>query len=111
MQAGEIITGVEGGQHQYALQGIFGSVNYDYLGKYLVEISGRYDGSSRFSRGKRWGFFPSGSIGWRFSEEAFFEPLQSWWSNGKIRGSYGTLGNQNVSDYYTFLRKVGAGSI
>lgn len=106
--AGEIITGVEGGQHQYALQGIFGRVNYDYLGKYLVEISGRYDGSSRFSRGKRWGFFPSGSIGWRFSEEAFFEPLQSWWSNGKIRGSYGTLGNQNVSDYYTFLRKVGA---
>lgn len=83
-------------------------MNYDYLGKYLVEISGRYDGSSRFSRGKRWGFFPSGSIGWRFSEEAFFEPLQSWWSNGKIRGSYGTLGNQNVSDYYTFLRKVGA---
>ena len=104
---GNTVTGVEGGQNQYSLQGIFGRINYDYMGKYLVELSGRYDGSSRFARGHRWGFFPSGSIGWRFSEEKFFEPLQQWWSNGKIRASFGTLGNQNVSDYYTFLRKVG----
>lgn len=98
---------VEGGQNQYSLQGIFGRINYDYKGKYLVELSGRYDGSSRFAKGNRWGWFPSGSLGWRFSEENFFETLQPWWSNGKIRLSYGTLGNQNVSDYYTFLRKVG----
>ena len=102
---------VEGDQNQYALQGIFGRVNYDYLGKYLVEISGRYDGTSRFARSNRWGFFPSGSVGWRFSEEKFFEPVQDWWSNGKLRFSYGVLGNQNVSDYYTFLRLIGTGTL
>ena len=108
---GETITSVEGGQNQYSLQGIFGRINYDYDGKYLVELSGRYDGSSRFAKGNRYGFFPSGSAGWRFSEEHFFEPLQTWWSNGKLRFSYGTLGNQNVSDYYTFLRKVGTAAL
>ncbi len=102
---------IEGGQNQYSLQGIFGRINYDYMGKYLVELSGRYDGSSRFARGHRWGFFPSGSLGWRFSEEKFFESLQPWWSNGKIRLSYGTLGNQNVSDYYTFIRGVGTNTL
>lgn len=97
---------IEGGQNEYALQGYFGRINYDYLGKYLLELSGRYDGTSRFAKGHRWGFFPSGSLGWRFSEEKFFESLNPWWTNGKIRISYGSLGNQNVSDYYTFLRKV-----
>lgn len=102
---GSIMTEVGGGQNQYSLQGYFGRINYDYKGKYLFELSGRYDGSSRFAKGHRWGFFPSGSAGWRFSEEKFFEPLTKWWSNGKIRLSYGSLGNQNV-DYYTFLRLV-----
>lgn len=103
---GEIVTTVAGGQNEYALQGYFGRVNYDYNGKYLVELSGRYDGSSRFARGSRWGFFPSGSLGWRISEESFMEPTRSWLSNAKIRASYGSLGNQNVSSYYTFLRLV-----
>lgn len=103
---GQTKTTVSGGQRQYATQGIFGRINYDYEGKYLIELSGRYDGSSRFAKGNRWGFFPSGSLGWRFSEEKFFEPLQPWWSNGKVRFSYGTLGNQNVSSYYTFLRQI-----
>lgn len=110
-KTGNKVLALEGGQNEYALQGMFGRINYDYAGKYLVEISGRYDGSSRFAKGHRWGWFPSGSLGWRFSEEKFFEGLQSWWSNGKIRASYGTLGNQNVSDYYTFLRKVGTGML
>ena len=105
---GKVITGVEGGQNEYALQGIFGRANYDFMGKYLVEISGRYDGSSRFAKGHRWGMFPSGSLGWRFSEEKFMQPFQPWFANGKLRLSYGSLGNQNVGDYYTFLRKVGA---
>lgn len=103
---GQIVTSVSGGQNQYVLQGIFGRVNYDYKGKYLVEVSGRYDGSSRFARGSRWGWFPSGSIGWRISEESFFEPLRNVVSNTKIRASYGSLGNQAVSSYYTFLRLV-----
>ncbi len=107
----QIISSVEGGQNQYSLQGIFGRINYDYMGKYLVELSGRYDGSSRFAKGNRWGWFPSGSIGWRFSEEKFFEPLQPIWSNGKIRASFGSLGNQNVSDYYTMYRLMSVGKL
>lgn len=108
---GNKIIDVEGGQNRYALQGIFGRINYDYEGKYLLELSGRYDGSSRFAKGHRWGFFPSGSAGWRFSQEKFFESLNPVWSNGKVRFSYGTLGNQNVSDYYTFVRKMGTGTL
>ena len=53
---------VGGGQNEYALMGFFGRLNYDYKGKYLVEVSGRYDGTSRFKRGHRWGFFPSFSL-------------------------------------------------
>ncbi len=105
------VVAIYGGQNDYFLQGYFGRINYDYQGKYLVEVSGRYDGTSRFAKGHRWGFFPSGSAGWRFSEEKFFESLNPWWSNGKIRFSYGSLGNQNVSDYYTFLRKIDTESI
>lgn len=79
--------------------GYFGRINYDYMGKYLLEVSGRYDGTSRFAKEHRWGFFPSASAGWRFSEEKFFEPLQPVWSNGKLRASYGMLGNQQVGFY------------
>lgn len=97
---------VTGNQSDYFLQGIFGRINYDYMGKYLLELSGRYDGTSRFAKGHRWGFFPSGSLGWRFSEEKFFESLNPTWTNGKVRFSYGCLGNQNTSNLYTFLRTV-----
>lgn len=85
--------------------GYFARVNYDYAGKYLLELSGRYDGSSRFAKNHRWGFFPSASAGWRFSEENFFEPVRDWWSNGKIRLSYGSLGNQQVG-YYDYIQKI-----
>ncbi len=95
-----------GGQNEYVLSGIFGRINYDYKGKYLFEASGRYDGSSRFGRGNRWGFFPSASIGWRISEESFFSSARSVVDNLKLRLSYGSLGNQNVSSYYTFLRLI-----
>ena len=103
---GSPVVEVSGGQGEYKLMGIFGRINYDYKGKYLLELSGRYDGSSRFSKGHRWGMFPSGSIGWRFSEEKFMESTRGWLDNAKIRASYGSLGNQNVSDYYTWLRLV-----
>ena len=58
---GATITGVGGGQNEYALLGIFGRINYDYKSRYLFEVSGRYDGTSRFASGSRWGFFPSAS--------------------------------------------------
>lgn len=97
---------IAGGQNEYALAGFFGRANYDYKGKYLAEISARYDGTSRFGKGHRWGFFPSASIGWRISEENFWKDLRSVWNNAKIRLSYGELGNQQTSSYYNFVRTV-----
>ena len=84
----------------YRTLGCFARVNYDYQGKYLVEFSARFDGSSRFPKGKRWGFFPSASAGWRISEEPFWASIKPYVSNAKIRFSYGSLGNQQVSNYY-----------
>ena len=88
------------GNSAYRTLGFFGRVNYDWKGRYLVELSGRFDGSSRFPKGHRWGFFPSGSIGWRLSEEPFWAKVKPYVSNAKIRLSYGTLGNQQVDNYY-----------
>ncbi len=108
--AGNVITSVSGGQSEYALQGVFGRINYNYKERYLLEISGRYDGTSRFAKGHRWGFFPSGSIGWRISEEPFFKNLKPYVNNLKLRASYGQLGNQNVSNY-AYLQTVGITSL
>lgn len=102
---GAIITSVSGGQSEYALAGVFGRLNYDFKGRYLAEISGRYDGSSRFASGSRWGFFPSASLGWRISEEPWLDPTHKVVSNLKLRASMGSLGNQNVSNYQ-YLRTI-----
>ncbi len=104
-ESGALVYNAEGGQSEYALMGFFGRLNYDYKGKYLVEVSGRYDGSSRFASNSRWGFFPSGSAGWRISEEPWFASAKNVVNNLKLRGSYGTLGNQNVKDYL-FMRTI-----
>ena len=84
----------------YRTLGFFGRVNYDWKGKYLLELSGRADGSSRFPAGHRWAFFPSASAGWRISEENFWAPIKPIVSSAKLRVSYGTLGNQQVANYY-----------
>ncbi|MCR5519710.1 MAG: TonB-dependent receptor [Bacteroidales bacterium] len=84
----------------YRTLGFFGRVNYDWKGKYLLELSGRYDGSSRFPADHRWGFFPSASAGWRMSEEPFWDAIKPYVSSAKLRVSYGTLGNQQVDNYY-----------
>lgn len=86
-------------------RGYFGRINYDYAGKYLLELSGRYDGSSRFAKNHRWGFFPSASVGWRISQEKFWEPMRMWWNDAKIRASIGTLGNQQVG-YYDYIQTI-----
>ena len=80
----------------------FARFNYTFADKYLIELTGRYDGSSRFTAKNRWGFFPSVSIGWRISEEHFFDPLKDAIDNLKIRASYGSLGNQDLKDYYPY---------
>ena len=79
--------------------GVFGRFNYNYKEKYLLELNARYDGSSRFADGDRWGFFPSVSVGYRISEEAFWSNVEPYVQNFKIRASYGSLGNQNVANY------------
>lgn len=105
LATGDIST--SGSESQWATNGFFFRLNYDYMGKYLVEFNGRDDGSSKFPKGDRYAFFPSGSIAWRVSEEKFFEPLRSWWDNLKIRGSYGSLGNQAVSSNFPYLATYG----
>lgn len=90
---------------EYRTLGFFGRTNYDYKGKYLLEVSARYDGSSRFDSKNRWGFFPSASVGWRISEEDFWSVLNNTWDNAKIRFSVGSLGNQQV-DYYAYVDKI-----
>ena len=82
-----------------ASAGYFGRINYDYKGIYLLELNGRYDGSSRFPHSDQWAFFPSASVGYRFSEEAYFAPLKRIVNNGKIRASWGEIGNEAVGDY------------
>ena len=104
--SGQTITSVGGGQNEYALMGFFGRVNYGYKGRYLAEFSGRYDGTSRFASDSRWGLFPSASMGWRISEEPFFEKARNLVDNLKFRASFGSLGNQNVRSYYAYMRLV-----
>ena len=86
----------------WATRGFFGRINYDFDGKYLVEVNGRYDGSSRFAKGNRWGFFPSVSLGWNIHREKFMQKTEGFLSNLKLRASYGLLGNQANAALYTF---------
>lgn len=88
-----------GGGYEWTTSGEFFRVNYNYGEKYLVEINGRYDGSSKFPLGQQLGFFPSVSAGWRISNESFWKVSPKIISNLKLRASYGSLGNGNVSPY------------
>jgi len=96
-----------GNASQWALLGFFGRLNYDFDSKYLIEFNGRYDGTSRFPPESRFGFFPSVSAGWRVSKESFFSPLTNVVSELKLRGSYGSLGNQSIgsgsSNLYPYI--------
>ena len=83
----------------WAIRGAFYRLNYIFRDRYIVEFNGRYDGSSRFPAESRFGFFPSASAAWRIDSENFMEALQPTFSTLKVRGSYGSLGNQNVSAY------------
>ena len=91
----------------FATNGFFGRVNYDWNGRYLFEVSVRADASSRFAPGYRWAVTPGGSLGWRMSEEPFWEPIQKWWSNAKIRFSAGQLANQ-MTGYYDYIQSINA---
>lgn len=98
-----LITGenftLEGGGFEWTTSGEFFRVNYNYADRYLLEINGRYDGSSKFPTGQQYGFFPSVSAGWRVSQEPFWKVSSKAISNLKIRASLGSLGNGNVDPY------------
>ncbi len=87
----------DGSEDHQATMSYVGRFNYNYAGKYLLEYAFRYDGSYRYTPGQRWGFFPSISAGWRISQEGFFKNALPFVNNLKIRGSYGTIG-EDVGD-------------
>lgn len=85
--------------NEIALRGGFFRINYNYKDRYLFEVNGRYDGSSKFPKNDRFGFFPSVSAAWRVTEEKFMEGTRDWMSNLKLSASYGVIGNQNIPNY------------
>jgi TonB-linked SusC/RagA family outer membrane protein len=97
--------------NEYAIRGLFGRINYTYDERYLIEFNGRYDGSSRFPKEDRFAFFPSASVGWRISNESFFETLKNTISEFKFRASYGNLGNQAVAAYYPYIAQYGTSTV
>lgn len=78
-------------------QGVVGRITYAFMGKYLAEINAGYNGSENFMKGRRFGFFPAFSLGWRITEESFMESTRSWLNNLKVRASYGEVGNDNYA--------------
>lgn len=99
-------------------KGFVGRLNYDYNSKYIAEVSFRYDGSSKFPKGKQWGFFPAVSAGWRLSEENFIKNNEnlSFINNLKLRASYGVMGDDGASSYqfisgYTFPQPAGGNNV
>ncbi|TAG19318.1 MAG: TonB-dependent receptor [Cytophagia bacterium] len=101
-----------GGAFESAIAGGFGRINYAFQDRYLLEVNGRYEGSSRFSQAldKQWGFFPSASAGWVFSNEKFLSGASSILQFGKLRASYGTLGNQALPENYPFAANYTSGT-
>lgn len=85
--------------NEYTVRGGFYRFNYDYKGKYLFETNGRYDGSSKFPKNDRFGFFPSLSLGWNVAREDFMAWSSSWMNEFKLRGSWGQIGNQAINPY------------
>jgi len=88
-----------GSWDQWAILGGFGRINYIFKDRYLLEVNGRYDGSSKFPADQRYGFFPSFSAGWRIAKEGFWNVSPTIISDLKIRASYGSLGNGSIRSY------------
>lgn len=98
-----------GTANDVALRSVFGRIRYAYEDKYLLEANLRYDGSSRFGEGNKWGTYPSFSAGWNLSKEEFFAPLLDKITALKLRGSWGKLGNQNIGSAYPSVAVVASG--
>jgi TonB-linked SusC/RagA family outer membrane protein len=100
--------GIPGSGYSHSeLLSYLGRINYSFNNKYLFTVSFRSDGSSKYSEGNKWGYFPSGAIAWRISEENFMKD-NSWISDLKLRGSWGLTGSQAIEAYAT-LNQLGSG--
>lgn len=102
--------------NQWAIRGAFFRLFYAYDDKYLIQVNGRYDGSSRFPKDDRFAFFPTFSLGWRLSQEKFWKPIAHIVNDFKIRGSYGALGNQVLNQggyaaYYPYISTYSTGEV
>ena len=93
-------------RNHWATAGAFGRITYNFREKFLLEVNGRYDGSSRFAAATRWGFFPSFSAGYNLSHEKFMEDIAPWLNVFKIRASYGSLGNQAGAGLYAYSENM-----
>jgi hypothetical protein len=90
-------TFFQGFNTEFRLMSYFGNLNYNYDNRYIASFTGRYDGTSRFGADRRWGFFPSGSLAWRISEEDFF--TADFVDDLKVRVSYGITGNSSIGNF------------
>ena len=96
--SGNVIAGED--RTHWATMGAYLKLNWNYDNIYFFEFSGRYDGSSRFAKGNRWGFFPGMALAWRISQEKFMKQTEDWLDNLKLRVSYGSVGNARVNSYW-----------
>lgn len=106
----EVTPSTNGSRNEWATAGFFARVNYDYKEKYLIEANLRADGTSRFRKGNQWKAFPSVSVGWNIARESFFEPINDVIGTLKLRASYGSLGNQNTTNWYQTYQTMSVGS-
>lgn len=100
LASGLLVDGVGSNYIKWNMASFMGRVNYNYLGRYLLTVSARYDGSSRLAEGHKWVLFPSAALAWRISDEPFMKSL-SWMDNLKLRLGYGKTGNSAVDPYQT----------
>lgn len=98
------------GYSDYRMASFLGRANYNLMERYLLTVTARYDGSSKFSKNHKFAFFPSAALAWRLSEENFMQDID-WLSNLKLRASIGQTGNQSISPYQTFARLGTSGPI
>jgi TonB-linked SusC/RagA family outer membrane protein len=105
-----VVPTVYGNENSWKTAGFFGRLNYDYRGRYLLELNARYDGSSRFRRENRWNWFTSFSAGWNIANEDFWKNLAGTVGLLKLRASYGELGNQNTNNMYPTYQTMSVSS-
>ena len=98
LDKGSSTPSVTSSKGENTLMSYFGRINYNYDSRYYVTATMRADGSSKFAKNNRWGYFPSGSLAWAFQREAFMSDV-NWLSNGKLRFSYGQTGNNRIGNY------------